>query len=145
MLQILAGLKPDRLTRRNFHFLLCPRIPSDSSFSGLYLKDPESTQLNSSAIRQRIAQRIDRGIYRALCLRFRDLRFLGYYVDKIRFDHLFEPAKVLTLCQRHFQMSTLSVDITQVRGCSSAGSAAQLLLESQVWRWYRDFFDLSEV
>src|SRR5207247_9482601 len=49
ILQIFAGLEPNRPAGRNAHFLAGPRVAPDAALARLYLKDPESAQLDPLA------------------------------------------------------------------------------------------------
>ncbi len=89
--EILSGLEPNRFSGRDADLHSRSGISSDPFFSGFYLKDPESAQLDPFPPLHGSLHGIENGLDGGDRLHPADGGGLGHVIDDVRFDHSCPP------------------------------------------------------
>ena len=87
VLQVFAGLEPNRASRRDAHFLARAGIAADAPLAWLHLEDPESSQLDPLAALHRGPHRVEHRVDGHLGFHLGDVGDLRHFVDDVDLDH----------------------------------------------------------
>src|SRR5688572_29993045 len=87
VLEVLAGLEPDRAAGRDLHFLARPRVAPDAPLARLDLEDAKPAQLDPLAPHHRVLHGFEDGLDGGLRLDLGDVGGLGNLVDDVHLDH----------------------------------------------------------
>src|SRR5690349_1461248 len=90
-LQLLAGLKPHGLSRRNGNFGAGPRIPSDSSLARLHVEHSEAAQFDAVTLLQSLLHGFEDGFHRHFRFGLGNSGPVDDLVDNIQLDQVRPP------------------------------------------------------
>lgn len=94
-MHLLAGLKANRLARRNWDLLTRAWIAPHAAFPRLDDEDAEASQLDAIAARERCLHRLKQRVHRLFGFQLGHAGSIGYAVDNIYFDQSSWPPFVV--------------------------------------------------